>query len=104
MRENVERLRESLEIRFKDKIKLWLVQKENIFDFHKLLQPIITREELIKDPMTHLENLMVFENISSTLMPPIKNQYLSLLYRINDMRNNYMKLHQDKIIQSENIL
>ena len=76
--EYVERLSESLEIRFKDKIELWLVQTENIFDFHKLLQPIITREELIKDPMTHLENLIVFENVSSTLMPPIKNQYLRL--------------------------
>ena len=103
MEENVERLRESLEIRFKDKIELWLVQTENIFDFHKLLQPIITREELMKDSMTSLENLIVFEYVRSTFMPPIKNQYLRLLYRINDMRNNYMKLHQDKIVQSENI-
>ena len=102
--EYVERLSESLEIRFKNKIELWLVQAENIFDFHKLLQPIITTEELINDPITDLENLMVFENVSSTLMPSIKNQYISLLYRINDLRNDFMKLHQDKIIQSEQIL
>ena len=99
--EYVERLSESLEIRFKNKIELWLVQAENIFDFHKLLQPIITTEELINDPITDLENFMVFENVISTLMPSIKNQYISLLYGINDLRNDFMKLHQDKIILSE---
>ena len=52
--EYIKRISESLEIRFKDKFKLWLVQKENIFDFFRLLQPIITREELIKEPMTTL--------------------------------------------------
>ena len=102
--EYVERLSESLERRFKNKIELWLVQAENIFDFHKLLQPMITTEELINDPMTDLESLMVFENVSSTLMPSIKNQYLSLLYRIHELRNDFMELHQDKIIQSEQIL
>ena len=39
---------------------------------------------------------MVFEHVSPTLMPSIRDQYVTLLYRVNDIRECYMQLQQDK--------
>ena len=85
--EYVGRLEIALGKRFKDKIEVWLLQAENVFDFHRLYQPIITTQDFLEEPVIDLENLMIFENISPTLMPSIKSQYISLLHKIHDCRN-----------------
>ena len=64
-----------------------LIQEENIFDFDQLLQPIITTDKIIEDHKKDSENAMFFKNISPTLIPSLRNKYVSLLCKICDITN-----------------